>query len=191
MKEISQPKTLYKIITIASSVGLVASFLQMLEKLILLENPNAVLTCDINSVFSCTNILNSWQSSVFGFPNTLMCIIYFSLLLAIGLVGWTGSNINKKLRLTLQGMTLFFIGFGFWYLWQSIFAVGGLCIFCMFCYGAVLFISGSMLRLNYKDYSKNKSVTRFFENMIAKQYDILIWIFIAIAIIIETIIKFA
>lgn len=190
MKQNSSQKRLYSIVAIASAVGFIASFLQMIEKVELLKNPQAILTCNINAVFSCTNILNAWQSSVFGFPNSLMCIAFFALTLAIGLVGWTSGSINKNLRLTFQGFALFFIGFGFWYLWQSIFIVGAICIFCLFCYAAVLTIAGAWLRINQKDSPFSKKVQKIIDRMIASGNDIFIWLSIAAIIIAEAIIKF-
>jgi len=62
-------RSLYAVLAAGSSLGLLASFLQLLEKLVLLKNSHAALTCNINSTFSCTNVLNAWQSEVFGFPN--------------------------------------------------------------------------------------------------------------------------
>jgi uncharacterized membrane protein len=190
MKQLSKLKMLYGIITIASIMGLLASFLQMIEKITLLENPHAVLTCNINSVFSCTNILNVWQSSVFGFPNSLMCTVFFSLTMAIGLVGWTGGSINSRLRLVFMGLSLFFIGFGFWYLWQSIFIVGALCVYCMACYAAVLVISSAWVRLNSKDMNLNKQSQKYLDRMIVSGYDLIIWTLIAVIIIAEVLIKF-
>ena len=189
-KIFNKDKGLYTLITLAGVIGFLASFLQIIEKIELLKNLNSILFCNINSVFSCTNILNVWQSSVFGFPNSLMCIIFFIIMMTAGIIGWTGSAMDKKLRLVFMGMAWFFVGFGFWYLWQSIFVVGALCIFCILCYGAVLVISGSWLRLNHNDMKLNKTYRHFLEKAIAKNYDIVFWLLIAIAITFEAVIKF-
>lgn len=132
-----------------ASIGLIASFLQMLEKLTLLKNSHAVLACNLNSVFSCTNVLNAWQSSVFHFPNSLMCIMFFMFMLTLGIVGVTGGTISRKLLLAAQGLALFFLGFGLWFLEQSTFVISALCIFCLFCFAGLLAINGSLLRLNF------------------------------------------
>jgi uncharacterized membrane protein len=184
-------KGLYAVITLAGIVGFLASFLQMIEKIELLKNPNSALFCNINAVFSCSNILNVWQSSVFGFPNSLMCVSFFAIMITAGIIGWTGSSMNKKLRLIFMGMSLFFVGFGFWYLWQSIFVVGALCIYCIFCYAAVLSISAAWLRLNRHDLKLNKKNEKFLGNIISKNFDVAFWLLIAIIIIIEAVIKFA
>ncbi|NTW61364.1 hypothetical protein HGB24_01580 [Candidatus Saccharibacteria bacterium] len=181
---------IYKIVSISSLVGLTASFFQLLDKLAILKNPSTPLICNINSVFSCSNILNAWQSSVFGFPNSIMCIIFFALIISAGLIGVNNGIINRQMRLFYMWLSFFFVGFGFWYLSQSIFEVGAMCIYCVFCYSAVLTISGSLFRLNYTEISKNKTVKKFLTNMVKNQIDILIWIIIALVIIGELIIKF-
>src|SRR5665647_2459944 len=138
MQPRAKQKLLYGTLTIAAVIGFVAFFLQMLEKLTLLRNAQSTLSCNLNSVFNCSHILNAPQSSVFGFPNSLLCVTFFALMLSAGLIGWTGGLITSKLRFVYQAMTLFFIGFGFWYFWQSIFNVASLCIYCIFCYLGVL-----------------------------------------------------
>jgi len=184
-------KKLYAIITLSGLVGLLASFMQLLDKIEILKKPDSVLICNINAVFSCSNILNVWQSSVFGFPNSLMCVIFFAVMITAGLVGWTGGIISNKLRIIFMGMAWFFVGFGFWYLWQSIYIVGAMCIYCIFCYGAVLAISGSWLRLNYRNLRLNKKNEKILGKFINNNSDIAFWILIAIIIAIEAITKFA
>jgi uncharacterized membrane protein len=189
-KRHEEQKTLYAVMTIGAIIGFIASFWQMIEKLTMLKDPVAPLVCNVNAVFNCSNILNVWQSSVFGFPNALMCIIFFIMLFTVGIIGWNDGSISKNLRLIFQGFTLFFIGFGFWYLWQSIFVVGAICIFCLFCYAAVLAISFAWLRINQKDLPINKAAKNYISKTIYQGTDIFIWLSIALIIVAEIIIKF-
>jgi uncharacterized membrane protein len=191
VKPPSKQKMLYGIMAIGAAIGFIASFLQMLEKIALLKSAHSVLTCNLNSVFNCSNILNAHQSSVFGFPNSLLCISFFALMLSAGLIGWTGGSIDSKLRFVYQAMTLFFVGFGFWYFWQSIFNVGSLCIYCVFCYGGVLAINGAWFRLNYRELPFSKSTRRLLDRAVANGADIFIWCLIALGITLEALIKFA
>lgn len=191
MKPTAKQKLLYGIITIGAAMGFLASFLQILEKFTLLKNADAALSCNLNAVFNCSNILNASQSAVFGFPNSLASVTFFAVMLSAGLIGWTGGLITSKLRFVYQALTLFFIGFGFWYLWQSIFNVGNLCIFCFFNYGGLLMISGTWFRLNYKDLPVNTGTQRLMDRAVASGADIFFWVLIALAIALEAIIKFA
>ena len=162
----------------------------MLEKITLLKNAHAVLTCNFGSVFNCSNILNAHQSSVFGFPNSLLCISFFAVTMSAGLIGWTGGTLNTKLRFFYEGLALFFVGFGFWYFWQSIFNIGSICIYCLFCYGAVLTISGAWFRLNYRELPLSRQAHGQLARAVAKGADIFVWILIALGITLEAIIKF-
>lgn len=177
--------------SVGAGVGLIASFWQMLEKLTLLKNAHAVLSCNLNSVFNCTNILNAHQSSVFGFPNSLMCIVFFALMLSAGLIGLGGAQLHKRVRFAYQAFALFFVGFGFWYLWQSIFNIGALCIFCIFCYGGLLLVNGSWFRLNYRELPLRKKTIALLDEWVGRGADIFVWCLVAAAITLEAIIKFA
>ena len=170
----------YSILTIGGGIGLSAAFLEMLEYLALLKNPNAALACNLNRIFSCTNVLNSWQSSVFGFPNVLMCLVFFTLLLGAGLVGLTGGNVGRGFRLTAHGLALFFLGFGAWYLEQSTFSIRALCILCLLCYVGLLLINGALLRLNAAGLPIGQCARAALARLIGRSADVFLWLLIAL-----------
>lgn len=170
-----RPKILYGVMTAGGAIGLAASFLQMLEKIELLKHPDAVLTCNLNSVFSCTNVLNAWQSSVFGFPNSLMCVVFFTFFMAVGLVGLTGGTAVRSLRLVTQALALFMLAFGLWFLWQSTYRIHALCVYCIFCFAGLLMINATWLRVNAAEWHLSKRV-------IKNGMDIFAWIVLALAI---------
>jgi uncharacterized membrane protein len=51
-------------------IGWLASGILALEKLAMLKDPNHTTVCDVNPWISCGPVMQRWQSSVFGFPNT-------------------------------------------------------------------------------------------------------------------------
>ena len=50
-------------------VGLIASFVLSVEKIHLLQNPDAVIWCSINLVLDCSTVMQTWKEIVLGFPN--------------------------------------------------------------------------------------------------------------------------
>ena len=62
---------------LAGLIGEFAAFTLMIDKIAVLENPDAVLGCNISAFVQCGKNLDSWQGSLLGFPNPI-----------IGLVGW-------------------------------------------------------------------------------------------------------
>lgn len=183
-------RSFYGAILAGSFVGLTASFLQTLEKLQLAENASKPLVCDINSVFSCSDVLNSWQSSVMGFPNSIMCMFIFTVLLTIGIAGLAGSKLSKSFRLGAQALALGVLVFGLWYLSQTIFVVNALCIYCLFCMVGLLAVNWALLRININDLPLNKDLMGKLQKHILKGTDIFGWFLVAAAIALAMLIQF-
>jgi len=133
----------------AATAGLVASFIQLLEKLTLLKNPHAVLSCNLNSTFSCSNILNAWQSSVFGFPNPIIGIIMFTFFLTVAIFALTGAKIVPAFAKTIQGLAVFMLAFTLWLFYENTFSSKAICIFCLINGTAVVVINAVMFRHNF------------------------------------------
>lgn len=181
---------MYAAAAIGGAVGLVASFLQTLEKLTLLKNEGAELACNLNSVFSCSNVLNAWQSSVFGFPNSIMCIILFTIFGSIALAGATGAKLTRGLRLGIQGLALFTFGFGLWFLLESTYVIGSLCVYCLFCFSGLLVINWSWVRLNAADLPVGKQGRAWLQRAIGSGADTFFWVLIALVLAFVMFLKF-
>jgi len=129
------------ILIIGSIIGLLASFVLMLNTINLIKNPNIDLPCDISPFVSCTSVSNAWQSQIFGFPNPLLGIVGFSMLLAIGAMLLSGyptsqsfegtSRARKSFWLLVNFGSLVSMAFVVWFFYQSVYSIGSLCIYCM------------------------------------------------------------
>jgi len=129
------------ILIVGSIVGLWASFILTVDTIALIKNPGVQLPCNINPFVSCTSVATTWQASVFGFPNSLLGIVAFSMLLAIGIMLYSGgptsqsfdeaSRSRKPLWLLVNLGTLAAITFVMWFFYQSVYNIGSLCIYCM------------------------------------------------------------
>lgn len=174
-----------------SLIGMVAAFLQTTEKIALLKNKDAVLACDLNSVFSCTNVLNAWQSAVFGFPNSLMCMALFTIFASMALTGVSGGTLPRRLRLGIQALSLATLGFAIWFLTQSIYVINALCILCIFCFAGLLLVNWSWLRLNAADLPIGTRGHAFLERRMANGADTFMWIIIGLAVAFAMITRFS
>ena len=184
-------RTLYGTMLTGGIIGMIAAFLQTTEKIELLKNKDAVLVCDLNSVFSCSNVLNAWQSRVFGFPNSLMCLALFTIFASIALAGLSGAKLPRKLRLGIQGLSLFTLGFAIWFLTQSIYVINSLCILCIFCFIGLLFVNWAWLRINAADLPIRKSARETLARGISNGADIFGWVLLGLAMAFAMILRFA
>lgn len=184
-------KNLWATLVGAASVGMLSSFIQTIERIDWGSNPKAPLVCDINSVFSCNSVFGAWQSRVFGFPNSLMCIVFFAVLLGAGLAGLSGSILHRKLRLVLHFFSVFFLGFGAWYLLESAYVINALCIFCIFCYAAVIALNWAWLRINANDLPLATRYKKALIRSFSKGADTFFWILWTLTIAALLFFKFA
>jgi uncharacterized membrane protein len=179
------------ILTASAALGAVASFIQIIERISYAENPTASLACDVNSVFSCTNVFAAWQSSVFGFSNAIMCLAFFAVLFGVGLGGIFSDKLAKNLRLVMHFFSVFFLLFGAWYLQQSTFVIGSLCIFCIFCYTGVIGLNWTWVRINANDLPLGEATSKRLKSVIAHGADTLFWILWGLTFVAMFILKFS
>lgn len=142
--------------------GLIASFRLTLDKLLILENPNVDLICDINGIIQCGANLDSWQGSVFGFPNSLLGLIAFSVFITIGVVRAVGVELPRWVNVGLLAGTLFSYLWVVWFIYQSFFVIGTLCIWCSLMWVSVIimFWGNLGITLQEKQITKNPHVVK-------------------------------
>ncbi|WP_299165054.1 vitamin K epoxide reductase family protein [uncultured Arthrobacter sp.] len=112
-------------------VGFLASGQLVLERLALYEDPNYVTSCDISPFVSCGEVFRTWQAALFGFPNPLIGIVAFAVILTTAMVLFSGARPARWYWRGLQaGVTLGFV-FIVWLWSQALFAIHILCLYCM------------------------------------------------------------
>ncbi|WP_159702845.1 vitamin K epoxide reductase family protein [Arthrobacter sp. 18067] len=119
------------ILLITGVIGWLASGALVLEKLEVLKDPNHVTVCDVNPWVSCGAVMQTPQSSVFGFPNMFIGIVAFAVIITTAMGILAGAKYSRGYWLGLQtGVTL---GFAFvvWLWSQALYAIHVLCPFCM------------------------------------------------------------
>lgn len=124
-------KTLPWILAGGASIGLLASFILTLEKLALLKDAGHQLSCSLNPVLSCGSIISSDQASAFGFPNPFIGIAGFAVVLTIGVGMLAGATYKRWFWLGLNVGALLGVVFCHWLIWQSLYSIGALCLYCM------------------------------------------------------------
>jgi uncharacterized membrane protein len=152
------------ILVTASTVGLVASFWQAVERIQMLKNPSAILSCNLSPVVDCSGVLNNKLAAVFGPPNAFIGMVVFSMLLAFGIQrigGGSWSNLTRKVVVILSKIIMLF---SLWFFAVSLYSIGKICIFCVFIWASSMPIGiygvkdylGSQAKLpSYQKVAKN------------------------------------
>jgi len=118
-------------ILIAGIVGLAAALTLTVEKIEILINPDYVPSCSINPVLSCGSVMVTPQASAFGFPNPLIGIVAFTVVLVTGVLALAKVSLPRWYWACLAGGTLLGVAFIHWLIFQSLYRIGALCPYCM------------------------------------------------------------
>ncbi len=116
---------------VLGAVGWFASFELLTEYIKTLSDATHVPNCNISLLVTCGPNMGSWQGSIFGFSNTIIGVSAFVAPIAVGVALLAGA------RFSAWFWGLYQIGLlgGFvlvcWLQYQSIFALGTLCPWCM------------------------------------------------------------
>ena len=116
---------------IGGAIGLAASTALMLEKLAALADPAYVPFCSVNAVLTCGSVMDSPQASVFGFPNPLIGVAAFSVVVTAGVALLNGFAAPRWFWLGLQLGTTLGVVFVHWLISQTLYDIGALCLYCM------------------------------------------------------------
>ncbi|GAB3317978.1 vitamin K epoxide reductase family protein [Geodermatophilus aquaeductus] len=112
-------------------LGLAASFVLAVEKYALLADPAYVPTCSLNPVLSCGSVMTSAQAEVFGFPNPLLGVASFPVLVVTGALLLAGVRLPGWFWAGLQLGVTAAVVFVHWLILSSLYRIGALCPYCM------------------------------------------------------------
>jgi uncharacterized membrane protein len=118
-------------VLIAGVVGLAAALTLTYEKIEILINPKYVPSCSINPVLSCGSVMVTPQASAFGFPNPLIGIVAFTVVLVTGVLAVANVRLPRWYWAGLAVGTLLGAVFVHWLIFQSLYRIGALCPYCM------------------------------------------------------------
>jgi uncharacterized membrane protein len=118
-------------VLIAGAAGLAASMTLTVEKIDILLNPSYVPSCNINPIVSCGSVMVTQQASVLGFPNSLLGIIGFTVVLVTGVLGAAKVALPQWYWVGLTVGVLIGAVFVHWLIFQSLYRIGALCPYCM------------------------------------------------------------
>lgn len=118
-------------LVVLGAVAFVAAMALTIEKFLKLENPDHQASCSINIFLDCAAAMGSAQGSIFGFPNQLIGIFAFTVVIVSGVVVLAGATLPRWYwRALLVGTTLGMAMIVF-LMYTSIHTLGRLCPYCM------------------------------------------------------------
>lgn len=113
--------------------ALIAALVLSVEKIHLLNNPDAVLSCSFNIVLNCSTVMQTWQASVFfGIPNMYIGLMAFPVLITVAVAYlWGGARFNAGFIRAMNIGVLLGTIFAYWLFFSSVYVIQVLCPWCL------------------------------------------------------------
>jgi len=137
--KVNAPVSVLWWILVTGLLGFFGAAMLTYEHIRQLLNPNESLSCDVNSLISCGTVMKQDQAHIFGFPNSWVGIVGFSLVIAFAVAQlFFRRSYSKKVWVGFVaglGLAATFVTFLFS---QSMFVIHVLCPYCMVVWAGVI-----------------------------------------------------
>ena len=182
-------KWLFSTMLVFGIAGLAASFTLSVEKYHLLQNPDTTLSCSFNIVLNCAPVMKTWQASVFGFPNSLIGVVSYPVVIVIALLGLARVSMPRWFLIGAQiGYTLGGI-FAYWLFFQSVYVIQVLCPWCLIVtFSTTILLAGiTHYNLRQNTFGFSKQTNKKIQMILNKDFDKLLiasWVMLLVALVI-------
>lgn len=119
-------------------VGFLAASVLLIERIKLAQDSAYVPSCSINPVLSCGSVMETAQASLLGFPNPIIGVAAFPVVVTTGVVILAGGRLARWYWLGLQAGVTGALGLITWLAFQSVYRIGALCPYCMLVWAMVI-----------------------------------------------------
>lgn len=144
-------------------VGLISSFVLGVEKVHLLEDPTTTLSCSFNLVLNCSTVMQTWQASVFGFPNMFIGLMAFPIVIVVAALGLARAHLPRWFYIWANVGYLLGTIFAYWLFFNSLYDIQVLCPWCL-----IVTFSTTILLATITSYSLRENIFNFQKTTNAK-----------------------
>ncbi|MFF4268962.1 vitamin K epoxide reductase family protein [Streptomyces sp. NPDC001536] len=128
------------LLVITGAAGLLASWVITIDKFKLLEDPDFTPGCSLNPVVSCGSVMQSDQASAFGFPNPMLGLVAYGIVIGVGMSLLAGARFPGWYWLAFDAGCLFGVGFVSWLQFESLYRINALCLWCCLAWVATILL---------------------------------------------------
>lgn len=176
-------------VLVAAIAGLLAALTLSIEKYHVLKDPDAILSCSFNLVLNCSVVMQTWQASVFGFPNSLIGVVLYPAAIVLAVFMLAKVAMPRWILVTAQVIAVLGAVFAYWLFFQSVYAIQVLCPWCLVVTFVTTLILSSITHYNLREntFGFSKSVNKKIHDLMKKDYDKLLtalWVVLLIALVI-------
>lgn len=189
-KQVTPHKASWYVLFFAAVAALIAAFTLSMEKIHLLNDPDAVLSCSFNLILNCAGVMDTWQASVFwGVPNMYIGLMAFPVLITVAVAAlWGGARFNRGFMLAMNSGVLLGTIFAYWLFFSSVYVIEILCPWCLIVTTACTLMLAAVTHMTLKENHLKvpKKVNKSIQTFLEKGYHQVVvagWIVLMVALV--------
>jgi uncharacterized membrane protein len=136
---------------VSALLSLTAAFVLSIDAVRLAADPQTALSCDVNAVISCGTVANSWQASLFGFPDAFLGLVAEPVVITIAVASLGGVRFPRWFMFAAQIVYTLGVSFAYWLFYQSMFNIGALCPWCLLVTVSTTLVFATLTHVNIRD----------------------------------------
>jgi len=178
------------VLLVFATVALIAAFVLSLEKIHLLQEPDAILSCSLNVVLNCSTVMQSWQSTAFfGIPNMYIGLMAFPVLITVAVAAlWGGARYSRNFLRTMTVGVFLGTVFAYWLFFSSLYDIRVLCPWCLVVTVSCTLMLAATLHIGLKENiwnvkKKTNAVVQSFLNSGYHQLVVAAWLVLMVALV--------
>jgi uncharacterized membrane protein len=126
-----RPLGMATLLIVGGGIGFWAAFVLTIEKFVILEDPTAQLSCNYSILVGCSKNLASWQGEIFGFPNSMIGIAGWAVVVGIGAGILAGARYSRWFWIALNIGMAAAMALIVFFMYTSFYVLDVLCPRCM------------------------------------------------------------
>ncbi|MER5546666.1 vitamin K epoxide reductase family protein [Streptomyces sp. NPDC001118] len=154
-RTVGTSRALALLLVITGAAGLLAAWVITIDKNKILEAKAVGKTftpgCSVNPIVSCGSVMESKQATVFGFPNPMLGLICYGIVICVGMSLLTRARFPRWYWLTFNFGTLFGVCFVTWLQFESLYRINALCLWCSLAWVATITMFWYVTSLNVRN----------------------------------------
>lgn len=119
------------LLLIGGGIGLLGAFALLVERIRMLQDPAYIPSCSLSPVLSCGSVMGSEQASLLGFPNPILGVAGFAVVVTTGAAVLAGGRLARWYWGGLQVGVIAALALVGWLIFHSLYSIGALCPYCM------------------------------------------------------------
>lgn len=142
---------IFSTMLVSAILSLIAAFVLSADSIQVARDPNVALSCNINAVINCGNVMRHASADLLGFPNSFLGMMAEPVVITVAIAGLAGVKFPRAFMAVAQVCYGAGLVFAYYLFSISAFEIGSLCPWCLLVTLSTTLVFASLLHYNIRE----------------------------------------